>query len=513
MAAKSSKKKGKGKKKKSTAGSSGGEGGIKEDTSPPILNDVSSFLFSKNNPPSSPLSLPYIGPISIIEGGKSIHGRGLITTKDVNPGECLFAVQATISVEANAVQYIIQQQNNNIVDGASLEQITEKYLVEAVSSLCDILNDEEIQPRENVDRARSLLAAFTAQMKDNEIPADIKSDELMETLLAKKIADSKDYTKLDKETILNIIRINAFGPDYHNYSKIAKYWSTSRDNTENYNRLLGVYPLAAMINHSCSPNAVRVFGRIPDTSDNDKSASEIDNIQGREVMIVHATTSIPKGTEITWSYIPPSTPFAPRRELLRSNYGFTCNCTRCTKEEEALKNTECQELFGVADNCWAMNQSSSEGEKVMLSLVPSIEQIFFSKELSNEAQRYLRVAYSTLYIQYFNATLNDENTNETLHIATQLHFSFVACNNASTEHLSIIHFCFDLASKMRASAIKANDTEAANKATLKVQFWTNQLKNAHMIRYGNLGDELENVRMVSRGVGFLLPCHLFNMSK
>ena len=133
----------------------------------------------------------------------------------------------------------------------------------------------------------------------------------------------------------------------------------------------------------------------------------------------------------------------------------------------------------------------------MLSLVPSIEQIVCSKALSNESQRYLRVAYSTLYMQYFNATLNDENTNETLHIATQLHFSFVACNNASTEHLSIIHFCFDLASKMRANAIKTNDTDAANKATVKVQFWTNQLKTAHMIRYGNLGEELENVRMVS----------------
>ena len=362
MAAKSTKKKGKGKKKKSTAAASisGGDVGIKEDTSSPTLNDISSLLFSNKNNPSS--TLPYIGPISIIEGGKTIHGRGLITTKDVSPGECLFAVRATASVEVNAVQYIMQQQINNVVDGTSLEQITEKYLVEAVSSLCDILNDEEIQPRENVDRARSLLAAFTAQMKDDDIPTDIKSDELMETLSAKKIADSKDYTNLDKETILNIIRINAFGPDYHNYHKIAKYWSSSRDNKENYNRLLGVYPLAALINHSCSPNAVRVFGRMSNTSENDKSASEIDNIQGREVMIVHATTSIPKGSEITWSYCPPSTPFAPRRELLLSNYGFTCNCTRCIKEEEALKSTECQELFGVADNCWAMNQNNNEGE-------------------------------------------------------------------------------------------------------------------------------------------------------
>jgi len=218
MAAKSTKKKGKGKKKKSTAAAASGEGSINEDTSSPTLNDISSLLFSNNNSPQK-ISLPYIGPISI-EEGKSIHGRGLITTKDVNPGECLFAVQATASVEANAVQYIMQQQNNNIVDGTSLEQITEKYLVEAVSSLYDILNDEEIQPRENVDRARSLLAAFTAQMKDDDIP-NIKSDDLMETLLAKKITDSKDYTNLDKETILNIIRINAFGPDYHNYDKIA----------------------------------------------------------------------------------------------------------------------------------------------------------------------------------------------------------------------------------------------------------------------------------------------------
>lgn len=102
-----------------------------------------------------------------------------------------------------------------------------------------------------------------------------------------------------------------------------------------------------------------------------------------------------------------------------------------------------------------------------------------------------------LYIDSFNAPHsleNDEDIGHKLQIATQLHFSFVSCNNASTEHLSILHLCYDLSSQLRTIAMRGNEPNVIARATSQVHFWTDQLKKAHMIRYGKLGEDLENVR-------------------
>ena len=101
---------------------------------------------------------------------------------------------------------------------------------------------------------------------------------------------------------------------------------------------------------------------------------------------------------------------------------------------------------------------------------------------------------------FFNTTLsqeNDDSIKQTLQMATQLHFSFVSCNNASTEHLSILHFCYDMATMLRTNAMKENNSDATAKSMTQIRFWTDQLKRAHMVRFGELGEELENVREVS----------------
>jgi len=102
-----------------------------------------------------------------------------------------------------------------------------------------------------------------------------------------------------------------------------------------------------------------------------------------------------------------------------------------------------------------------------------------------------------LYIDYFNAAHsleNNESIERKLRIAAQLHFSFVSCNNASTEHLSILHLCYDLSSHLRSTAMEGNDYNVIARASSQVRFWTDQLKIAHMIRFGELGQDLENVR-------------------
>lgn len=397
------KKKGGSKKKKSNVVSAASVGiEALSVSTPTILNDVSSLLFnSKNN---STLLLPYIGAVAIVEGeGKAVHGRGIIATKDIIPGDCLFVIPAITAADVTEVCRCHSQDGdcdgatNNDGDAATpLEKLTEDNLIEKIESLCEVLNDEEIQPQENVLRARRLLNAFTAQMKDDNVPEMENSSELMNTLLATESSSSiakEGEADLARDAILSIIRRNAFGPDWKSYHNFSQYLAT--DANFSPNRLLGAYPLSAMINHSCCPNAVRVFGRIP--ASNSKSSSfEIDNIQGSEVMIVHANAHIKQGEEILWSYVAPSTPFAIRREMLESNFGFVCKCTRCIKEEESLS-LEGKELWDIADNSFRQNNNSGGESNMLISLVPSIENTLSStKQISNECQRYLRVGYSTV---------------------------------------------------------------------------------------------------------------------
>ena len=358
---------------------------------PRRLNDVSSLLFhSKSiNPPSR---LPFLGPISVSERGSIgeniSHGRGLITTRDVSPGECLFVVPSVFSADAVEVRKRYLQEKLCGRDARTVERLAEDQIVQKVQLACDLLSDEEIQPKSVVDRARMQLSAFISQMSSERVPATENCDALMSTLVANEPSSIlyKDTASLDMDTILSIIRRNAFGPDFHNYDKLAKCW-TERANSENcYDRLLAIYPLAAMINHSCCPNVVRVFGRLP--AQNRNSAE-------REVMIVHANAHIPKGKEITWSYLPPATPLSVRRGMLLSKYGFTCRCTRCAMEEEALSISEFQGLFALADRGWSSRDlSQRDQEEATITLVSSLERFFSTKQIPFESQRYLRVGFA-----------------------------------------------------------------------------------------------------------------------
>ena len=493
-------------KKKAASSSSLSDGGEKSITtgvanlSLSPLNDASPLLLSSAAPKDGkmPFKLPYIGPISLIQQHQSVvHGRGLIATRDVSAGECLFVIPAVAAAPIDQVynRYLQEDEeedyddidddietNNNDAsfvnkDGPYLESIAEDVLIEQIQALLDLDAEDSAVAKENMPHAKSLLHAFVSQMSSDEVPSTAtNNEELMKILLLDNTANiDTDKKALGRETILSIIRRNAFGPDFHNYDTIATCWNTSPDGKKCYNRLLGAYPLSAMINHSCSPNAVRVFGRIP------KSGSDFsDKIQGNEVMIVHANKSIAKGTEITWSYIPPAIPLTERREALSSRYGFTCNCLRCVQEEKALK----------ANPLTTLGDYIPGNEISMRGMIQTIEQ--------NPSSNEIRISFAPLYLEYFNTALSQhsdiDKINDILKLATRLHFSFVACNNACTEHLSILHMCYDLAGVLHSHALQ----QQSEGAMTQVRFWTEQLKKAVMTRYGNLGEDLENVRALMK---------------
>ena len=95
-------------------------------------------------------------------------------------------------------------------------------------------------------------------------------------------------------------------------------------------------------------------------------------------------------------------------------------------------------------------------------MIQSLEKCFISHPtINNEAMGYICVRYASIYMQYFNMALssnhnNDDNgtsssssitiANNLLQLATKLLFSLASYNNASTEHISILHLCYELAS-------------------------------------------------------------------
>ena len=75
---------------------------------------------------------------------------------------------------------------------------------------------------------------------------------------------------------------------------------------------LGLYPLAALTNHSCDPSTAHAF----------------ESTQ----LVLRALRTIEPGEAVTISYIELAVPPSIRRAELRAGYSFECVCARCTDD-------------------------------------------------------------------------------------------------------------------------------------------------------------------------------------
>lgn len=138
------------------------------------------------------------------------------------------------------------------------------------------------------------------------IPEDIdvlcqnesKEDELsMYTSMAKIVAASflldPDGAVDFFEKLLNQFRCNNFGIQNSLQTVIAH----------------GVYPLGAILNHSCNPNCILTY-------------------EGGE-QLIRTIKKVNKGEELFHSYTDICQPTSVRREHLKMTYGFLCKCDRC----------------------------------------------------------------------------------------------------------------------------------------------------------------------------------------
>mmetsp|Transcript_30192 Transcript_30192/g.78258 ORF Transcript_30192/g.78258 Transcript_30192/m.78258 type:complete len:468 (+) Transcript_30192:103-1506(+) len=98
----------------------------------------------------------------------------------------------------------------------------------------------------------------------------------------------------------------------------------------------GIFPLQAMLNHSCEPNVTLL---------KEEGAEERD---GR--VVARLTRAVAEGEELCNAYVDTNLPVRRRRRELRE-YGFECDCPRCVRELEAANEKK------------AAKQSKAEGKR------------------------------------------------------------------------------------------------------------------------------------------------------
>jgi SET domain len=443
----------------------------------------------------------FAGPILVTKTGVS-HGLGVVASRDVKAGECLFVTRPAVACDISVVFKEWKTRYNASVSGGGssnqqenaphtlLEKVAEAVLVEAMK--------QKLRSEDKTDRANARSFLMQLSQTDKRMAHSVQLPENQAELVAALAGNPMDDPSLpttegdmDDTKLLGIIRRNSFGPDFVSYEIVEAQWKKNLEENKppcSPSRLLGLYPLAAMINHSCIPNALRVFA-------------------GGEWMVVHASVNINKGEEILWSYVPPILTYPRRRQHLKKLHDFICHCARCEKEQEAAS---CSEIYAMPQSLkpfqgYTGNVSSSAESRHQFTrdLLEWEERNFANgTNHSNEIRRFWKMGNANLFINYLNAVLMDLSSKapedvETLRAnlvvkAMELHFCFVSCHFACTEHLSVMHLCYELV------AILHSRSSDPGKTISKVKFWTEQLKRAHMIRYGCLGHDVDKVRAIMK---------------
>ena len=92
----------------------------------------------------------------------------------------------------------------------------------------------------------------------------------------------------------------------------------------------GIYPCAALLNHSCSPNAILRY-RLDDGADLSATSGKSEAFNPPLLQIV-ACKDVAKGEELTHSYVDLMLSTKDRRDRLLKTHGFTCQCERCLED-------------------------------------------------------------------------------------------------------------------------------------------------------------------------------------
>lgn len=396
--------------------------------------NLSSVYFSPSQCQES-----FVGPIQVTNNDVR-HGKGVIATQDIAIGELLFFSPSIVSCN---MEKVASQYNAN--HNKYLEDLVEESLLDNIQAAFEEQNHGSIN---------GILCCISDHNSAGNEDATNREVSI-EALLGKDMSNHEQKLP-SRDTLRSIIRKNAFGPDgRYNYQFFAEQFQMDADYRPP--RMLGIFPLAAMLNHSCVANAVRVYSQ--------------------DCMIVHACQPISKGAEIVWSYVPP----VQVHRSLSNDHGFACACERCQAETEGWKSHSSLEKLDKL-----LSKQPLDARQTYL-IVRFVEDKLLPTLKPSTLKNYLRVGLATIYMAHFSNSLSQADEKNSVELvvklALPLHLAFLSCHNASTEHLSILHMCYELDTGRR-------------------QYWMEQLKQAHIARYGSM--EVKDFRRLLQHTRLLL---------
>ena len=229
----------------------------------------------------------FIGPIQILTSPK--HGRGMFTTRSVKKGENLCVVKATEFLDANLGNCGCHNCRKKMLTFVTVERSLHRKIVESAAksklttvrivSLLDFTSNTAV----NINLYSGCGYEFAHNFDTTQYPLDD-----LHSMIAKRL----------------VIDLYRFYPE-------APFALLPRGINPCAYFFNGIWLLPSFINHSCIPNAVRIY--IGD------------------ICIVRAIADIPEGEEVFTSYLPLS--LFPNVQGRYNILGFQCDCQLCEFEK------------------------------------------------------------------------------------------------------------------------------------------------------------------------------------
>lgn len=286
---------------------------IAQESNPLSTEDVRSIYFAAADGASRLDTSDYIGAVAVKDIAGA--GRGLVTTRAVEPGELLLCCRAVCAAYPPDVEDspLLRLNLENAVVSTTSQVRAQTMLIHAivgewrskVRSQRWPLN--RFLPR-RADRPELALPILGLTAGPSTPDSAFVSQEF--PLRTSVTADihvngAEGRPDVDAGYVDGVLRFNAFGPA----QMPSRSGKASR--SDELERSTMPHPLPAILNHACLPNVSSVFFA--------------------DIVTTRALSHLPAGTEIVHQYVKGDEPLAIRRANL-SKHGFECCCAVCVMD-------------------------------------------------------------------------------------------------------------------------------------------------------------------------------------
>ncbi|CAL5417352.1 unnamed protein product [Camellia sinensis] len=276
-------------------------------------------------------------------------GRCLFSTRDFSPGDVILSEEPYVSVP-NRVS--VDSRCDWCLTTSNLKRCSSCQVVWYCGSICQ-KSDWKLHRLEcgalsklDKDRKKSLTSSIRLMVKlylrrklqsEKIIPTTVTDNYNLVEALVSHTSDIDEKQLVLYAQMANLVSLILQLPDINikeiaeNFSKLACNAHTICD-SELRPLGTGLYPIISIINHSCLPNSVLVF-------------------EGR-VAVIRAVQHIPKGTEVSISYIETAGSTMTRQKALKEQYFFSCACLHCIKvgQPDDIQESAILEGYRCKDN-------------------------------------------------------------------------------------------------------------------------------------------------------------------